>query len=76
MRQLLRVFCWLIGHDYRVLRQWSPCNNALIHLHLYAACDADCARCGAEWRDYLNHVGHHGGFDAVAEAKRLAKGGR
>ena len=55
----MKLICWLIalltlgwrGHRWRLVRVNYRKACALIHLHSLAGVDADCARCGAEWRD-------------------------
>lgn len=54
MMWLLRPWCWWAGHRWTVLRSIPMANTHLAHLHPLAACDADCLRCGYEWRDAAN----------------------
>jgi hypothetical protein len=50
--QLLWPWCWPREHRWNVTRCVRAANWHLAHLHPLAGCDADCARCGAEWRDF------------------------
>ena len=55
----MRLLCWLItlltlgfrGHRWRMVRINPGKHMWLMHLHTMAGLDADCARCGLEWRD-------------------------
>lgn len=60
-----RLVCWLRGHRWRVVRE-APCAPWLMHLHPYAACDADCLRCGAELREAELHMRHASYAERVA----------
>lgn len=55
MRLLLRIRCLVIGHVWRVLRVNVSKHLGMVHLHTRAGMDADCVRCGAEWRDFYGH---------------------
>lgn len=46
-----RIICWLRGHDWKVIGGDLDRNAMMLHLHPLARLDADCRRCGAEWRD-------------------------
>ena len=52
MKILKRPICWARGHSWRLLRANRLANLHLAHLFEYAGCDADCERCGYEWRDF------------------------
>ena len=47
-----RIGCIWNGHNWTVTRVVRAANWHLAHLHPLAGCDADCVRCGAEWRDF------------------------
>lgn len=49
-----RVLCWLRGHKWRVVRTNERKHINLIHLHTMAGMDADCLRCGEQWRDAVS----------------------
>lgn len=46
-----RILCWFVGHDWYITRMCAAKAIARVHVHTLAGCDADCARCGEEWRD-------------------------
>lgn len=54
---IAKATCWLLGHRWVYLRA-AGCHVALMHLSTLAAADADCERCGRQWRDYEAHAGH------------------
>lgn len=54
MRLLQRLRCFFSGHRYRVIAEVRSANAWLGHLHYLAGCDADCERCGHQWRDADN----------------------
>jgi len=39
------------GHRWRMVRINPAKHVSIMHLHTMAGLDADCVRCGAEWRD-------------------------
>ena len=49
---LSRLWCWVVGHRWKLVRENRRANLCLMHLHPFAGCDCDCERCGKEWRDY------------------------
>lgn len=48
---LQRVACCLAGHRWRITANNMTRFAALGHLHSMAGQDADCERCGEQWRD-------------------------
>lgn len=54
MKILARPICWVSWHNFRVIRVNDLANAHMGHLHYLAGCDADCERCGKEWRDFEN----------------------
>ena len=59
-----RLWCWVVGHRWRTLRtNWTKA-LWLAHCHSMAGDDADCGRCGAEWRDFY-------GFGVTRENEHL-----
>lgn len=63
------LVCRLVGHRWHWLRVGQPCASNLVHLHLAAACDADCLRCGKQWRDFAFHERVCGAVDVIAVAE-------
>lgn len=61
-----RLFCILLGHRWRRLRTNVTKAIGLAHLSSMAGDDADCERCGAEWRDFY-------GFGITPENEHLAR---
>ncbi len=56
-----RVLCWFGWHDWKMLRGIYDCP---VHWSIswFIGVDADCQRCGKQWRDFEDHAERwHGG---------------
>lgn len=50
MGWMKRVWCWIVGHDWKVLR-YSMRHLALVHLCETAGTESTCRRCGLHIND-------------------------
>ncbi len=48
---VMRLWCWLAGHRWKAIRVNWDRHVSLMHLCTVAGIDADCKRCGMQWRD-------------------------
>lgn len=66
MRWLMRIGCFFAGHRWLTKRTNISKHLGLLHLHSRAGQDADCTKCGAQWRDFY-------GFGITPENEHLCK---